>query len=309
MMHETIFLACSTAVMLPPAVRSAASAGRICQQFPPSPDHIGQQSCFRNLSPEPSTPTCVQQLRSASIAPRIERCLRTQCFMAMAEDDSDNKQPATSVSSRLPKSFLTPREFSLGLTAHRSIQQLLREAPNAFNEIPAPSIYSKSVVLRGDLGQDLARGRDAYLQLFNGIAQVETLTMSTLFILVTSEQLSAGATHSWEAPSLPARRRQLCALVQSAVGGPTQDSNCTRRRRRSSIRWLQSRVAESAHAGRQPASTLRNAVCVKTASLCASCDIDACAQDHACPAVELLRDSMCMADHNCTQATSERVSG
>uniref|UniRef100_A0A7S4BIP1 Uncharacterized protein n=2 Tax=Chrysotila carterae TaxID=13221 RepID=A0A7S4BIP1_CHRCT len=173
-MHETIFLACSTAVMLPPAVRSAASAGRICQQFPPSPDHIGQQSCFRNLSPEPSTPTCVQQLRSANVAPRIERCLRTQCFMAMAEDDSDNKQPAASVSSRLPKSFLIPREFSLGLTAHRSIQQLLREAPNAFNEIPAPSIYSKSVVLRGDLGQELARGRDAYLQLFNGIAQLNS---------------------------------------------------------------------------------------------------------------------------------------
>ena len=69
---------------------------------------------------------------------------------------------AAAEAPRLPDDFLAPEEFARRSTAHRNIAQLRVDAPRALSAPPDGSIFSEDICLKGDLGQTLAQGRQAW---------------------------------------------------------------------------------------------------------------------------------------------------
>ena len=69
---------------------------------------------------------------------------------------------AAAAAPRLPDDFLAPEEFARRSTAHRNIAQLRVDAPRALSAPPDGSIFSEDICLKGDLGQTLAQGRQAW---------------------------------------------------------------------------------------------------------------------------------------------------
>ena len=78
---------------------------------------------------------------------------------------------AAAEAPQLPDDFLVPEEFARRSTAHRNIAQLRVDAPRALSVPPDGSIFSEDICLKGDLGQTLAQGRQAYLAAFAAVAQ------------------------------------------------------------------------------------------------------------------------------------------
>ncbi|KAL1518769.1 hypothetical protein AB1Y20_003053 [Prymnesium parvum] len=82
---------------------------------------------------------------------------------------------AADPSPRLPPRFLTTQAFSRAAAAHTHITQLRADAPYAFQRPPVNADgLDTSIVLRGDFRQELARGREAYLRVFEAVAQVNS---------------------------------------------------------------------------------------------------------------------------------------
>ena len=69
---------------------------------------------------------------------------------------------AAAEAPRLPDDFLAPEEYARRSTAHRNIAQLRVDAPRALSAPPDGSIFSEDICLKGDLGQTLAQGRQAW---------------------------------------------------------------------------------------------------------------------------------------------------
>ena len=72
---------------------------------------------------------------------------------------------------QLPEDFLSDKEFARRSTAHRHIEQLRIDAPRTLSAAPTASIFAEGISLRGDLGQPLAQGREAYLAAFAAVAR------------------------------------------------------------------------------------------------------------------------------------------
>ena len=72
----------------------------------------------------------------------------------------------------LPPSFLSGANFSRACAAHRSIARLRESAPGTFSAPQPADIFADAIVLTGDLGLELVRGREAYLAAFAGVARI-----------------------------------------------------------------------------------------------------------------------------------------
>ena len=72
----------------------------------------------------------------------------------------------------LPPCFLSADAFAAAVSEDKCTQKLLQYAPAAFRGLPPESVVAEDVVLRGDLGQELARGREAYLSAFSTVASL-----------------------------------------------------------------------------------------------------------------------------------------
>ena len=69
-------------------------------------------------------------------------------------------------------SLLSSDELERGAAAHRNVLSLKRDAPAVFTTPPSDeAIFSDEIVLRGDLGLPVVRGRAAYLEAFSALRQ------------------------------------------------------------------------------------------------------------------------------------------
>ena len=69
-------------------------------------------------------------------------------------------------------SLLSADELERGAAAHRNVLSLKRDAPAVFTTPPSDeAIFSDEIVLRGDLGLPVVRGRAAYLEAFSALRQ------------------------------------------------------------------------------------------------------------------------------------------
>ena len=72
----------------------------------------------------------------------------------------------------IPSGFLAPANFSRARSQHRTVAALQTYAPSAFAMPPDSSILADDIFLAGDLGQILAKGKDAYVNAFTGLARM-----------------------------------------------------------------------------------------------------------------------------------------
>ena len=110
-------------------------------------------------------------LHARSALPRPLRAGRLLLQLPTVSPQQPAASAAAAEAARLPDDFLAPEEFTRRSTAHRNIAQLRIDAPRALSAPPDGSIFSEDICLRGDLGQTLARGRQAYIAAFAAVAQ------------------------------------------------------------------------------------------------------------------------------------------
>ena len=103
----------------------------------------------------------------------------------------------------IPSGFLAPANFSRALSQHRTVAALQTYAPSAFAMPPDSSILADDIFLAGDLGQILAKGKDAYVNAFTGLARMNgspLLPLRAGDVAATFEPEADAVTVRWKVP-------------------------------------------------------------------------------------------------------------
>lgn len=141
---------------------------------------------------------------------------------------------ADSAVGDLPSCFLTGANYSRAVSAHRNTRTLLHDAANAFSTLPSAEPYAEDVVLRGDLAQELARGRRDYLAAFAAVARINGSPLLPLQAgeLRADAEVDAGGESlllRWRAPVRVTgiAAKSLADLGGGLVGGELELSGCS----------------------------------------------------------------------------------
>ena len=104
-----------------------------------------------------------------SVSPSVRRLPRSALPRAAVIRATADE---TRAKSSLPPCFLDATNFSRAIRAHKHTRTVLSEAARIFDEAPSAECFAESITLRGDLDQELARGREAYLQAFGAVVRL-----------------------------------------------------------------------------------------------------------------------------------------
>ena len=128
-----------------------------------------------------------------------------------------------SLAVSLPGTFLEEKAFRRSSAAARTVSALRREAPRTFASAPDVAafgaIFTEGVVLRGDLGQPLVRGREEYVRLFRQLAELNAAPLNPWRLGEVKTAFSAGLSADESSCNLLLVRWEVEVTVRSADGG------------------------------------------------------------------------------------------